>query len=282
MNWISRLLDLIPREKKPKGPRRRALCIGINNYPGSSNDLRGCVNDCKVWATEILRGIFKYERPTILKDSKATILRVTKEMTRLVMSAKPGDCITIQFSGHGTSVPDDNGDESDGRDEALCLYDGLLRDDDIRDILAKAAKGVKLTVITDACHSGTVTRGYVRDLDEGENKKIKYLPPEDDEFAKKTRSIKVTKKAFRPHSEVAMNEVLITGCKDTEYSYDANFKGRYYGAMTYNAWQVIKENPDVTYKQFHKKLRKRLPSNQYPQSPQLEGKKENTQEKMFV
>ncbi len=29
---------------------KKALCIGINNYPGISNDLKGCVNDANDWA----------------------------------------------------------------------------------------------------------------------------------------------------------------------------------------------------------------------------------------
>ena len=27
----------------------RALCVGINDYPGSNMDLAGCVNDAKDW-----------------------------------------------------------------------------------------------------------------------------------------------------------------------------------------------------------------------------------------
>jgi metacaspase-1 len=30
--------------------RKRALCVGINDYPGEGSDLNGCVNDAKAWA----------------------------------------------------------------------------------------------------------------------------------------------------------------------------------------------------------------------------------------
>jgi len=33
---------------------KRAICIGINNYPGTDSDLSGCVNDAKDWA-KVLR-----------------------------------------------------------------------------------------------------------------------------------------------------------------------------------------------------------------------------------
>ena len=29
---------------------RKALCVGINDYPGNESDLRGCVNDARAWA----------------------------------------------------------------------------------------------------------------------------------------------------------------------------------------------------------------------------------------
>jgi hypothetical protein len=68
-----------------------------------------------------------------------------------------------------------------------------------------------------------------------------------------------------------MPELLISGCTDSEYSYDAEFNGRPNGAMSAYAIGVIKENPLLTYEEFHEKLRTFLPSNEYPQSPQLEG-----------
>jgi hypothetical protein len=41
----------------------------------------------------------------------------------------------FQYSGHGTPVQDKNGDEADGQDEALYLYDGVLLDDELHEIL---------------------------------------------------------------------------------------------------------------------------------------------------
>lgn len=43
----------------------------------------------------------------------------------------------VQYSGHGTHTPDRNGDEADGQDEAMYLYDGALLDDELSVILAK-------------------------------------------------------------------------------------------------------------------------------------------------
>jgi hypothetical protein len=43
-------------------------------------------------------------------------------------------------------------------DETWCLFDGHLIDDYLRGALAKIASGVRVVVISDSCHSGTVIR----------------------------------------------------------------------------------------------------------------------------
>ena len=46
---------------------KTALCIGINNYPGTHMDLRGCVNDAEDWSRELeARGYQKGDNPDLL------------------------------------------------------------------------------------------------------------------------------------------------------------------------------------------------------------------------
>jgi len=66
--------------------------------------------------------------------------------------------------------------------------------------------------------------------------------------------------------------VLLSGCKDEEYSYDAWFNGRPNGAFTYAALQTLKSLPDsATYRDWHRDIRNILPHVNYPQTPQLSG-----------
>ena len=65
------------------------------------------------------------------------------------------------------------------------------------------------------------------------------------------------------------------------YSYDVEFNGRPNGAMSAYAIQVIKQNPNVTYRESFDRLRALLPSNDYSQSPQLEGSDANKDRKLF-
>jgi hypothetical protein len=66
--------------------------------------------------------------------------------------------------------------------------------------------------------------------------------------------------------------LLLAACQDNEYSYDAWFRGRPNGAFTYVALAALKRLPaSATYREWFERIRKALPSRQYPQSPNLFG-----------
>lgn len=71
------------------------------------------------------------------------------------------DLVVIHYSGHGSSITDTSGDESDGRDEVICPSDyptrGMLKDDIIAYLLAGFPSYTRVVTIFDSCHSGTVT-----------------------------------------------------------------------------------------------------------------------------
>ena len=48
---------------------KKAVCVGINDYPGSLNDLRGCVNDARDWSALLAGMEFDV---SLLLDSQAT------------------------------------------------------------------------------------------------------------------------------------------------------------------------------------------------------------------
>jgi metacaspase-1 len=80
-----------------------------------------------------------------------------------------------------------------------------------------------------------------------------------------------------------MREILLSGCTDKEYSYDAQIGGVYHGAMTYYALKAIREaNYQITYAQLHSRLNYRLDEAGYPQHPQLEGKSQNKKRQILV
>ena len=234
---------------------KKAICIGINDYPGSMNDLQGCVNDANDWCA-LLQG-FGFD-VSVMLNAQATRNNVKAALDGLVTAANAGDVVVFTYSGHGTQVMDVSGDESDAYDEALYAYDGSVVDDDLRTIINKINPQATLVIISDSCFSGTVTRLAAVDA------KPRFVAPKGLP-ARRT----VRRRFLLPES--GMPELLISGCTDKEYSYDADINGRYNGAMSAMALRVISQSPNVTYAEFYAGLRKLLPSSNYPQTPQLEG-----------
>jgi hypothetical protein len=75
----------------------------------------------------------------------------------------------------------------------------------------------------------------------------------------------------------------MSGCLDMEYSYDAYFNGRPNGAFTFVALKALQTlRSGATYAQWHKAVRKLLPSQQYPQTPNLYGSRSMKRWKLLV
>ena len=266
---------------------KRAVCIGINDYPGTFNDLSGCVNDANDWADLLSNDYGFGDNVQLIIDAEATRANITQAFLNLAQAAQSGDIVVVTYSGHGTWEYDNaDRDESDNRDEAICAHDGNILDDEIRSAIRTMDPEVRLTIISDSCHSGTVTRTMLanargRDNEFSENApKPRYMPPVEDIDAMRTDLIPIRRRFLYPESD--MQEVLITGCNATEYSYDAFIDGLYNGAMTAMALRVIRNDPGQTYKQFHQTLRQLLPSTRYPQSPQLEGSEAHKARPLFT
>ncbi len=266
---------------------KKALCIGINNYPGTHMDLSGCVNDANDWAAALSERGYSV---TKLLDTQATKAAMVAAMNGLLASAAAGDDVVISFSGHGTYQPDSDGDEIDGLDEALCPHDiqtggGALTDDEIRVIFANRKLGVKLLFIADSCHSGTVNRAAPSEP-EADAPRPRFMPmgnwmPADQ--LPRTRAgnlmtqIAVQPNRVSPFVSVMLKQqgdLLLSGCKEgpNNYSYDAKIGGRFNGAFTYYALKTLKTLPaNASYADWHAAICGYLPSSSYPQSPQIVG-----------
>ena len=260
---------------------KKALCIGINDYPGTANDLSGCINDANDWATELAKQGFTVDK---LLDAAATKAAMVAAIGGIIEGATKGDSLIITYSGHGTWVPDSSGDEPDGRDEALCPHDltskGALLDDEIHDLFARRAAGVRIVLISDSCHSGSVTRGSEEDVDPGVPR-IRFMPPEAWMSKKNRPPASLRNAATRSGFSRSGGDLLLAGCLDTEYSYDTRFNGRANGAFTYYALKALREAKPTTYEKWFKAIRAYLPSTRLPQTPQIFGTKTARNFKVF-
>ena len=141
---------------------KRALCVGINEYPIPGNDLMGCVNDANGWRDLLVEEFgFADADVTVVTDSDATRKAMMDGLKGLIEGSSAGDVLVFTNSSHGSYIPDTSGDE-ETYDEVMCPYDTrdeVLSDDDLRAILDTLPAGVSMTVISDSCHSGSNTRG---------------------------------------------------------------------------------------------------------------------------
>ncbi|MGA7214527.1 MAG: caspase family protein [Terrimicrobiaceae bacterium] len=268
----------------------KALLIGINRYQIPGSDLRGCVNDVNnLKAALIKHFVFQERNIKILTDLKATKKAMQDGITSLLKDAKSGDVLLLHYSGHGSNVPDDNGDEADNRDEILCPtnldWKDPLTDDWLRIAFDKLPADANFTVIMDCCHSGTNTRAI---LPPDAPIIQRFLPCPLDLLAvesgrKLTGKIKGKRTALKERAkrkkdvvDINIPEVLITGCRDTQTSADAHIGGSYNGALTYNLVTAIEQKGGkLTYGELHSLARRLLSDGGFDQVPQLEGRADN-------
>jgi hypothetical protein len=263
---------------------KKALLVGVNRYKVPGSDLRGCVNDV-MNLKGALQKYYGFPAGNIktLTDFKATQKNIKAGIESLLGAAKSGDVLVLHYSGHGSNVPDKNGDEADYRDEIICPTDldwkDPFTDDWLRQAFDGLPGGVNFTVIMDCCHSGTITRAI-----EPPDAPIKerYLPSPWDLIAVESRrpirgQVRgglrgKRQKGGKDAVDANIPELLITGCRDTQTSADAYIKGSYNGALTYHLVAAIKEKKgDLSCRELHARTLALLKKGRYDQVPQLEG-----------
>ena len=141
-------------------PKALSLHIGLNGvsadaYEGWDGPLAACEFDANDMAA-IAKA--KGMKPTVLLTKKGTRANVLAGMRSAAKALGAGDLFFMTYSGHGGQVPDVSGDEPDKQDETWCLFDGQLIDDELYFELSRFKAGVRILVLSDSCHSGSVTR----------------------------------------------------------------------------------------------------------------------------
>lgn len=138
---------------------RRAL-IAACNYPNTSSELFGCVNDGIAMYDLLTRSGYEV---TFLRDdfhsenmpTYEKFMSVLREMVTWTTQDSARE-IAVHFSGHGYHTPDWDGDETDGRDEVLVMTDNVaVTDDELARLLVQLPADAKALFTVDCCHSGT-------------------------------------------------------------------------------------------------------------------------------
>ncbi len=278
---------------KPATPKAMSLHLGLNSvdpqaYEGWDGPLAACEFDAKDMAA-IARG--KGMKATVLLTKKATRAALLAGLRAGAKALKSGDLFFLSFSGHGGQVPDTNRDEPDRKDETWCLWDGQLIDDELYFELSRFAAGVRVLVLSDSCHSGSVTRDR-NPPPPPPGQRSKLLPPAvglrvygaHQAFYDKLQAdvakaagrqgvvdpdaalanVTVTGAAAQAVSLVGEFKpavILISGCQDNQTSMDGDHNGAFTEQLL-QAWNNGKFKGG--YASFHAKIRAGLPPTQSP------------------
>lgn len=267
-------------------PGKRALLIGVDAYPHVP-PLNGCVNDVQLMRSVLVDTFgFPADQVSLLVNDQATRAGILSAFDALLSATDTDDIVVFHFSGHGSQIADREGDEPSGFDSTIVPFDATrpvgdapdITDDEIHLRLeALAAKTGFITLIFDACHSGTITR---------------------DDFGERARSIAAD---TRPASELppspipddrqqplrtagpsgwmplADQYVLIAGCRDEERSYEYRPPEGggtvVQGALTYFLCQQLRRaSATASYRDVFERAATLVNTANNPQHPQMEGR----------
>jgi len=191
----------------------------------------------------------------VLKTKQATHEAVLQVITDASNSLADGDFFMVSYSGHGGRIKDYSGDEDDLMDETWCLYDCELIDDELGFLWTKFDPGVRILIISDSCHSGSVYKGLKSDsaiLQRKDGIKYRFLPHGVSyQTFKKNRSHYMDVINSLPKGKPIIEAPLIhfSGCQDDELSLDGEDNGLFTSHLL-RTWD--QGNFQGSYIEFHK------------------------------
>jgi metacaspase-1 len=271
--------------------RNLSINIGLNRvdpnkYEGWDGLLSGCINDANAMRAVATRQGFSSLR---LIDAEATRAAVIRAVAEAAKTLESGDTLLLTYSGHGGQVPDKNSDDADGRDETWVLYDGMLIDDELYQLWSSFQPGVRIIMISDSCHSGTVLRMTAfREaltsqipLAGRSSMGVRLIPPQ------------VATAVYNAHPEiyeaaqfsafrgdranVGASVILLSGCQDDQLSGDTG-EGGVFTLTMLDVWR--NGNFSGGYKDFVNQIKSLMPQEQQPnfattgrKDPEFEGEK---------
>ena len=255
-----------------------SLHVGLNRVdPAHYQGWDGALTACEFDAND-MRAIAQSQgfEPRSLLTKEATAEAVFSAIEGAAGELGQGDLFLCTYSGHGGQVPDRNGEgEEDRSDETWVAYDRQIVDDELYDLWARFAPGVRIFVLSDSCHSGTVTRDIEAEVPDpvsttekaaAESPRYRAMP-RDVLIATYRANAKLydaiqERVGGAEQADPAATVLLISGCRDDQLSLDGISNGLFTenlrGVWDEGAWD------GGGYAQFREAIRARMPAKQQP------------------
>lgn len=250
-----------------------ALLIGISYsntkmyLPGVKNDLQTMTGILKNWG-------FDLSNITILSEAHIfpTSYNINNNINRFCSRLSEGDTAVIYYSGHGT-----RNFNRQSRYEESCLVPldyskaGHINSETVRYYLNKIASNVNVMCIFDCCNSGTVCNLKYHMYDTSFRKditiKLKKYDTQDWVTRNKYKISDLVSISKSQDLETEANIISISGCWDTQVSYDLGRNG----ALTLAFLNTISSNrlENLTLEKLLQELRGRIIQIRVKQTPQM-------------
>jgi hypothetical protein len=253
--------------------RGQTINVGLNSvdpehYQGWDGALNACEADAKDMHSLATKLGFEGD---LLLTEEATADAVIAAIRKAAGELVDGDILFLSVSSHGGQVPDTNGDEDDKRDETWALYDRQLVDDELYALWGEFQPGVRVFMVSDSCHSGTMARGWYEDaligqtvergFGDSERPAVRSVPGDvDDGNSVRARTYEENKQLYdgiqKEHKagedvDVGAHVILVSGCEDNQQSMDGAKNGLFTGTL-------LKVWDDGAFKGGYRGLRRRI------------------------
>lgn len=263
-----------------------SLHIALNKIDPGHYGTNGALPYCKNDATAMMELACDegYEVLGLLVDEEATSANVLMALTMASGMLEKGDILLLTYSGHGSFFPDINGDERDGYDETWVLYDRMFVDDELYFAWSKFRKGVRIVLVSDSCHSGTIAKSLIvgnSERETGNDRKLDVLGGRAlVEILKSEAALlyKCHRTQYDQHLkhvpspkkiEIGASVILLAASQDDQLANVGSVSGAKLSLFTDELLTVYrKSSGGMNYPSFVKAIEKRIPR-KYRQTPNL-------------
>lgn len=247
--------------------------VDPNQYDGWDGRLVACEFDANDMAALAAEQGFESRK---LLTAEATSEALQTALEAAAETLVEDDVLLLTYSGHGGQVPDLNGDDADQMDETWVLYDRQVVDDELYSLWGRFKPGVRIAVLSDSCHSGSV----VRDLQEAVRPEALSLSGRltgDGPPRMRAMPVDVSQRVYRAHqklydeiqknvpalesADVQASVLLISGCQDNQTSADGNRNGLFTQTLL-GVWD--EGHFRGSYRTFRKRIAEKMPPWQSP------------------
>lgn len=275
---------------------RRAVIVGINSYHATGteaktpvkagifsrlavmgtftrrdlDDLEASVNDARAMKQLLIdRFGFEEQNIVLLFDQEATADNILMSLQHhLVDEARPGDIGLFYYAGHGSRISNRKTDDPTGLDQTIVPADAWRGTPDIRDkelvrIFRPAAqKGVKLTIIADSCHSGSIVRSSAR---------VREVPSDEQRYVEDSPDLGPDGNKLPVPED--LGALVLSAAQDDQPAYERTGDSEPHGVFTWALLQVLQSvGPNERLDRIYQRVRALTESERPDQEPVMAGR----------